>query len=241
MNANKPTILLVDDECEIRNMLRIVLNLEDYDVIEAETGEAALQTIGTRALGLIVLDLRLPDMDGMQIIAETRQFSNVPIVVLTASTEDHDLVQALKKGANDYVTKPFNLDVLLARISANLRTHDVPLPDTGTLSNGRIKIDLERHEVHVDGQLTAFSPKEFDLLSAFVRNKGKMMTHRQILREVWGPSHTDDTHYIRVYLGQVRAKLARVGDFGSAIVCEQGVGYRMDVLSDDTALSGHHA
>ncbi len=240
MHANKHTILLVDNERDVRNMLRVFLNLEDYDIIEAETGEAALKEIGTSSLGLIVLDLCLPDMDGMDIIVRARQFSNVPIVVLTSKTEDRHHVQALRKGANDYVTKPFHIDVLLARIAANLRTHPVRRLNTGVLSNGRIAIDLDRHEVHVAGQLTAFTPREFDLLSTFVRNKGKIMTHREILREVWGSSHADHTHYIRVYLGLVRAKLDRGGGLGRTIVSEQGIGYRMDVLPDDIPLTLSH-
>ncbi len=231
METHEHTILLVDDENEIRSMLRIFLDVEDYNVIEAANGRDALQKIISETPDLIVLDLGLPDIDGQEVIAKVRGFSNVPIIVLTARDDDAQLVKALTQGADDYVTKPFRAEVLLARIGANLRGHVSSHIEAVELSNGPIRIDLNRHEVFIDDERVPFTPKEFDLLCCFVRNKGKMLTHKQILKEVWGPSHADDTQYLRVYIGQVRGKLDDIGKLGGSIVSESRIGYRMDVLA----------
>ena len=227
--TSKAKILLVDDEAEIRNMLGIFLSVEDYEIIEAENGKAALrQVIGAKP-DLIVLDLGLPEMDGQEVITAVRQFSNTPIVVLTARADDREVVTALNAGADDYVTKPFRAEVLLARIQANLRQRKVEAEPEG-IDNGPIAIDLMRHEVRINGELVPFTPKEFALLEFFVRNKGKMLTHKQILKEVWGPAHLEDTQYLRVYIGQVRDKLETREGLGKSIVSESGIGYRMDLV-----------
>ncbi len=232
MASQSQKILIVDDEPEIRNMLNIFLSVEDFDIVEADCGKAALRAAVAAKPDLIVLDLGLGDMDGLEVIKSLRQFSNMPIVVLTARSDDKQTVLALNAGADDYVTKPFRADVLLARINANLR-QTKPVNDEATsVSNGPIRIDLTRHEVFIGDRRIAFTPKEFNLLHTFMTNKGKMLTHKQILREVWGPAHTDDTQYLRVYIGQVREKLQAAGGLGSSIVSESGIGYRMDVLSD---------
>ncbi len=235
MNSNAK-ILLVDDEAEIRSMLGIFLSVEDFEIIEADSGKAALRQIISSKPDLIVLDLGLPEMDGQEVITAVRQFSNTPIVVLTARADDREVVTALNAGADDYVTKPFRAEVLLARIQANLRQRKVETEPEG-IDNGPIAIDLMRHEVRINGELVPFTPKEFALLEFFVRNKGKMLTHKQILREVWGPTHVDDTQYLRVYIGQVREKLERAAGLGQSITSESGIGYRMETLSTAAAVA----
>jgi len=233
MNSNAK-ILLVDDEAEIRSMLGIFLSVEDFEIIEADSGKTALRQVISAKPDLIVLDLGLPEMDGQEVIKAVRQFSNTPIVVLTARADDREVVTALNAGADDYVTKPFRAEVLLARIHANLRQRK-PEAEPEGLENGPVAIDLTRHEVHINNELVPFTPKEFALLEFFVRNKGKMLTHKQILREVWGPTHVDDTQYLRVYIGQVREKLERAGNLGQSITSESGIGYRMEALSSPAA------
>lgn len=232
--ANQPLkILLVDDESEIRNMLNIFLGVEDFEIIEADSGKAALRQVVSGKPDLIVLDLGLGDMDGTEVIKSVRQFSNVPIIVLTARADDQQTVLSLNAGADDYVTKPFRAEVLLARIKANLRQNAQEDTTPTTIENGPIKMDLARHEVRLNDQLVSFTPKEFQLLQVFITNKGRMLTHKQILRDVWGPAHTDDTQYLRVYIGQVREKLETVPGLGKSITSESGIGYCMEALTSD--------
>ncbi len=233
MVSQPQKILLVDDEAEIRNMLNIFLGVEDFEIVEADCGKAALRAAVSSKPDLVVLDLGLPDIDGMEVITALRQFSHVPIIVLTARSDDQQTVKALNAGADDYVTKPFRAEVLLARIKANLRPSGRDETEVAALSNGPIRMDLHRHEVFVNDALVAFTPKEFNLLKTFIVNKGKMMTHKQILKDVWGPAHVDDTQYLRVYIGQVREKLNSIGGLGAHITSESGIGYRMDILSDE--------
>ncbi|EGF93254.1 response regulator [Asticcacaulis biprosthecium C19] len=234
--TSQTKILLVDDEPEIRSMLSIFLGVEDYDIIEADSGKAALRQIIGAKPDLIVLDLGLPEMDGQEVITAVRKFSNTPIVVLTARSDDSETVKALNAGADDYVTKPFRAEILLARIQANLRQgKTVSEPDA--IDNGPVHMDIGRHEVRLNGTLVAFTPKEFALLEFFVRNRGRMLTHKQILKEVWGPAHTDDTQYLRVYIGQVREKLATVPGLGQSITSESGIGYRMELLTAAVAVA----
>jgi len=230
-NANLK-ILVVDDEDEIRNMLAIFLGVEDFDVIQSATGKDALRAAISNKPDLIMLDLGLPDIDGKEIISSLRQWTQTPIIVLTARMEDDQAVACLNLGADDYITKPFRAEVLLARINANLRSKTLAVKSSETLLNGPICLDLARHEVSVHGRLVGFTPKEFDLLSLFVKNRGRIVTHKQILREVWGPANADDTQYLRVYIGQVRQKLTSAGVVGNVIVSESGIGYRMDHLAD---------
>ncbi len=225
-------ILLVDDEAEIRNMLNIFLGVEDFEIIEADSGKAALRQVVSGKPDLIVLDLGLGDMDGTEVIKSVRQFSNVPIIVLTARAEDQQTVLSLNAGADDYVTKPFRAEVLLARIKANLRQNTQADTTPTAIENGPIQMDLARHEVRLGGHLVSFTPKEFQLLQVFITNKGRMLTHKQILRDVWGPAHTDDTQYLRVYIGQVREKLETVPGLGKSITSESGIGYCMESLTN---------
>jgi two-component system KDP operon response regulator KdpE len=227
--VGRQKVLLVDDESEIRNLLRIFLDVEDFEVAEAETGKAALRQTVAENPDLVVLDLGLPDMDGQHVLRSIREFSNVPVIVLTATGDDARAVAALGAGADDFVVKPFNVESFLARIRANLRTCKTASSE-GFLENGPIRMNLTRHEVYIDGQRLFFTPKEFHLLEFLMRNRGRVLTHRQILKEVWGPAHIEDTQYLRVYIGQVREKLRPFRGLGGAIVSEARVGYRMEAL-----------
>lgn len=228
MHEKKNTVLVVDDEEEIRKMLNIFLDTVDFKVVEAASGKQALRMAASVKPDLVLLDLGLPDMDGKEVVTALREWSQVPIVVLTVRSEDSEVATALNMGANDYVTKPFSAEVLLARINANLRkamVREVGEPD---IVNGPIRMDLVRHEVHIDEEKVSFTPKEYDLLRYFLLNRGRMLTHKQILKEVWGPAHAEDTQYLRVYIGQVRDKLETIPGLGKLIVSEAGIGYRMD-------------
>jgi two-component system, OmpR family, KDP operon response regulator KdpE len=235
MQEKKNTILVVDDEEEIRKMLNIFLDAVDFKVVESETGKQAIRISSSVKPDLILLDLGLPDMDGKEVVTALRQWTQVPIIVLTVRSEDEEVTAALNMGADDYVTKPFNTEVLLARIHANLRkamVREVGEPD---IVNGPIRIDLVRHEVTISGKRVPFTPKEYDLLRYFIVNRGRMLTHKQILKEVWGPAHVEDMQYLRVYIGQVREKLETQEGLGKLIVSEAGIGYRMDIFEKKEA------
>jgi two-component system KDP operon response regulator KdpE len=231
MLEKKNTILIVDDEEEIRKMLSIFLDAADFKVCECDSGKQALRMSASVRPDLILLDLGLPDIDGKEVITKIREWSNVPIVVLTARSEDADAAPALNIGADDYVTKPFSAEVLLARINANLRKSAVKEVGDPEIVHGPIRMDLVRHEVFIDDERIGFTPKEYDLLRYFLVNRGRMLTHKQILKEVWGPAHLEDTQYLRVYIGQVRDKLETRPGLGKSIVSESGIGYRMDMVN----------
>lgn len=235
MHEKKSTILVVDDEEEIRKMLNIFLDTVDFNVVESESGKQAIRMAASVKPDLILLDLGLPDMDGKEVVAALRQWSHVPIVVLTVRSDDTEVASALNAGADDYVIKPFSAEVLLARIHANLRKIVVREVGEPTIVNGAISMDLVRHEVFVDGERIPFTPKEYDLLRYFMVNRGRMLTHKQILKEVWGPAHVEDTQYLRVYIGQVREKLESKPGLGKLIVSEAGVGYRMDAVAEEAS------
>ncbi len=233
MQEKKNTILIVDDEEGIRKMLNIFLDAADFKVVESDCGKQAIRMAASVKPDLILLDLGLPDMDGKEVIESMRTWTQVPIIVLTVRSGEEELVAALNIGADDYITKPFGADTLLARINANLRKQAVREAGEPVLNNGPIHMDLVRHEVSIAGEKIAFTPKEYHLLRYFLLNCGRMLTRRQILKEVWGPAHVEDTQYLRVYMGQVRDKLKVVPGLNKIIVSEAGVGYRMDRITQD--------
>jgi len=234
MKEKKNTILIVDDEEQIRKMLNIFLDTVDFKVVESDCAKQAIRMIASVKPDLVILDLGLPDMDGKEAIKAVREWTQVPIIVLSVRSDDDEIVAALNLGADDYVTKPFGAEVLLARINANLRKWAVREAGEPMIVNGPIRMDLVRHEVFINDEKIAFTPKEYDLLRYFIINRGRMLTHKQILKQVWGPAHVEDTQYLRVYIGQVRDKLEKVPNLGKVIVAESGIGYRMD-LADETA------
>jgi len=230
MHEKKSTILIVDDEAQIRKMLSIYLDAAEFKVEEAETGKQAVRMSASIKPDLVLLDLGLPDIDGKEVITAIRQWSQLPIVVLSVRSGDEEVVAALDGGADDYIVKPFGADVLLSRIKANLRKVAVKEAGEPILTNGPVRMDLVRHEVFLNDEKISLTPKEYDLLRYFIINRGKMLTHRQLLAEVWGPAHSDDMQYLRVYIGQIREKLETNPSSPQLIITEPGIGYRMEVV-----------
>ncbi len=232
MTQKKNTILIVEDDPAIRKLFSISLEAAGgYKTVECDSGRESLRLAASTRPQLILLDLGLPDMDGKEVIHSVREWSQVPIIVCSVRSGDDEVVRALDLGADDYVTKPFNPEVLLARIQANLRKAATQEAGEPELDNGRIRMDLIRHEVFVDGEKTTFTPKEYDLLRYFLINRGKMLTHRQILKDVWGPAHADNMQYLRVYVRQLREKIEADPAAPLYITTEPGIGYRMETAA----------
>lgn len=230
MHEKKNTVLIVDDEPQIRKMLRIFLEAADFHVEESENAKQAVRMSASIKPELVLLDLGLPDMDGKEVITAIRTWSQLPILILSVRSDDGEVATALNMGADDYVIKPFSADVLLARIQANLRKAAVKQAGEPELVNGPIRMDLVRHEVYVNEERTAFTPKEYELLRYFLIHRGKMLTHKQVLKDVWGPAHGDDTQYLRVYVGQIREKIEDNASEPRLIITEPGIGYRMELV-----------
>jgi two-component system KDP operon response regulator KdpE len=221
-------VLVVDDEHAIVRALGAALSARGYAVDTARTGTEALERTATTAPDLIVLDLGLPDVDGIEVCRRIRDWSDVPIIVLTAEGSDEVKVRALDEGADDYVTKPFSTPELLARVRVALRHHRRTAPagaDEAVLVVGALAVDLPRHEVRVGDRRVELTPKEFGFLATLARHPGRVLTHRMILQAVWGEAYGTETQYLRVYASQLRKKLAGLG--GPEIVTEPGVGYRL--------------
>ncbi len=232
MKVKKNTILVVDDEPAIRKMLKVTLEANGFRFEGAESGNEAVRLVASLKPDLILLDLGLPDIDGKEVIEKVREWSTVPIIVCSVRDSDKEMIAAFDLGADDYVTKPFNPDVLIARLTANLRKAATDEAGEPELKNGRISMDLVRHEVFIDGGKIEITPKEYDLLRYFLIHRGKMLTHRQILHEVWGPAHGDDMQYLRVYVSQVREKIEPEPSSPDYIITEPGIGYRMEVVEE---------
>lgn len=231
MSEVKPRLLIVDDEVAIRRFLRIGLTNDGYRVDEAADGKEAVRLVNALKPDLVLLDLGLPGMDGQEVISTLRNAGQqVPILVLSVRADQQDIVQALDRGADDYLTKPFGLEELLARVRSLLRraVQKVTGGETVITIEGYLTLDLLRHEVRVQGELVELSPKEFKLLKALASHANKVLTHRHILQEVWGPAHVEDQQYLRVYMGQLRKKLAVDGKEPAYIRTLQGVGYMFD-------------
>lgn len=220
-------ILVVDDEPQIRKFLRISLTAQGYDVLEAPAGEDGISKCATDQPNLVILDLGLPDLDGQQVINRIREWSNVPIIVLSVRASDGEKVNALDSGANDYVTKPFSIKELLARIRVAMRAGLQGEGGSPELVVGELVVDVPRHKVFVSGERVRLTRKEFELLKMLAQNAGRIVTHRQILRELWGPAHEDDVHYLRIYIGHLRQKLGDDSANPQYIESEPGVGYRL--------------
>ncbi len=220
-------VLIVDDEPQIRRFLRTSLAAQEYTVLEAASARDAIRVLSTERPDIIILDLGLPDQDGMQVIREVRGWSQTPIIVLSVRGREQDKIEALDAGADDYVTKPFGMGELMARIRSALRNRLRQERDDPVYAAGALRIDLARRNVQVDGQDVKLTPTEYELLSVLVRHAGKVMTHQHLLREVWGPGDVDQTHYLRVYVGQLRHKIEANPAQPEYILTEPGVGYRL--------------
>ena len=220
-------VLVVDDEPQILRFLRASLGASGFEVIEAETGAKALKRAAADAPEIIVLDLGLPDMDGKDVIRSLREWSEIPIIVLSARAREAEKIEALDLGADDYVNKPFGIGELLARLRAALRHRLRAQGATPVVKAGDLKIDIARHKVLRGENEIHLTPKEFDLLRLLAQNAGKVVTHRQLLQAVWGPAHLEDTAYLRVFIGQVRRKIDADDGAASLIENAAGVGYRL--------------
>jgi two-component system, OmpR family, KDP operon response regulator KdpE len=221
-------ILVIDDEPQIRKFLRISLNAYGYKVIEAAHGQDGIRKSATESPDLVILDLGLPDLDGQEVIARIREWSKVPIVILSVRAAEGEKVAALDQGADDYVTKPFGIHELLARVRAVLRARrqDGKSPPA-VMTIGDLSIDIPRRRVRVAGVEIKLSRKEFALLRLLARHAGRIVTHQHLLREVWGPAHEHETHYLRIYIGHLRQKLGDDPADPRYISNEPGVGYRL--------------
>jgi two-component system KDP operon response regulator KdpE len=229
MHEKKNTILIVDSDQQLQRLMTTVLDVKDFKIVECLTGHEAVRLSLSVKPNLVLLDLTLSDMEGKDVITAFREWSQVPIIILTARGGDADVIMALNLGANDYVIRPFSADVLRARINASLRNAAIEETGLPELVNGPLRMDLVRHQVFLNDELLGFTPKEYDLLRYFIVHRGKMLTHKEILKEVWGKAHGDDTQYLRVFVGQVRAKIEKHPSIPTLIVTEAGVGYRMEI------------
>jgi two-component system KDP operon response regulator KdpE len=220
-------VLVVDDEPAVHRFLTPALAANDYETLKAETAAEALKRIAADAPDVVVLDLGLPDMDGMEVIRRVREWSDVPIVVLSARDREAEKIAALDGGADDFVNKPFGVGELMARLRAALRRHMQRHGEVPVLRVGGLQVDVPRRAVTWQGRGIALSPKEFELLALLARHAGKVLTHKQILTAVWGPAHERDTQYLRVYVGQLRHKIEPNPSDPQLLLTEPGIGYRL--------------
>jgi two-component system KDP operon response regulator KdpE len=229
MTDYKTLILLVEDEPQMRRFLRVTLQSQGYDLIEADSGRSGLTQTATRNPDVVLLDLGLPDVDGLSVLAGIREWSQVPVIVISAREQERDKITALDSGADDYLTKPFNAGELLARIRVALR-HRTELqggqPEP-MFSLDTLKVDLVKRQVFVSDVEVHLTPIEYKLLSYLIKNAGKVVTHKQLLKEVWGPAYADQTHYVRIYMGTLRHKLEEDPARPKFLLNEPGVGYRL--------------
>ena len=229
MASPAPTVLVIEDEPQIRRFLRATLPAHGYRLLEAETGHDGLTQVAMRQPDLVILDLGLPDLDGVEVTRRLREWTTVPIVVLSARGQETDKVVALDAGADDYLTKPFGIQELLARLRVALRhaAHLTQEPREPVFTVGELRVDLGHRRVYVTNQEVHLTPIEYKLLTVLVRYAGRVVTQRQLLQEVWGPHQTSTIHYVRVYMGQLRHKLEANPARPRYLVTEPGVGYRL--------------
>ena len=218
-------LLIIDDEPQIRRFLGISLGAQGYEVIEAATGKEGLETLAARGADLVILDLGLPDLDGQQVLRELRAWSSVPVIVLSVRSSETEKVAALDAGANDYVTKPFGVEEFAARLRALLRMKSEN-QQAAVFDDGHLRIDLGRRLVSLDGEPMTLSRKEWALLALLTSHAGRVVTQPQLLRELWGPTHVEDTHYLRILVAKLRTKLGDDATAPRYIQTESGVGLR---------------
>ncbi len=224
--SDGPNVLIIDDEAQIRRFVRISLTANGYRVYEAVTGSEGLEQAALLRPDAIILDLGLPDQDGLQVLKQLREWSPVPVVVLSVRDADVDKIALLDAGADDFLTKPFSMGELLARLRVAQR-HGQPASDGAVFESGRLTVDLARRLVTVEGEPVRLTKTEYALLRLFVQHAGKVLTHGQILREVWGTGYENETHYLRVYMAHLREKLEKDPTNPELLLTEPGVGYRL--------------
>ena len=225
--SNKTPVLVVDDEAAILRFLKPALEANNYEMTSAGTVADATKRIAAESPDIVLLDLGLPDGDGKEVIKRAREWSDVPIIVLSARERETEKIESLDLGADDYINKPFNVGELLARMRAALRHRMQRKAEVPVLRVGNIEVDAVRRRANRAGAELKLTPKEFELLSFRSRHAGRVLTHRQILTAVWGPAHTEDTQYLRVYVGQLRQKIEEHADDPRIILTEPGIGYRI--------------
>jgi len=226
MSEPHPIVVLIEDEPQIRRFLRAVLPSQGIELFEADTGERGLIEVGLRRPDVVVLDLGLPDIGGVEVVRRLREWSDVPVIILSARSDEADKVAALDAGADDYLTKPFGVGELLARLRVAMRRAARASDGSQLFTAGPIRVDLNARRVEVSGEVVHLTPLEYRLLSMLVRHAGKVLTHRHLLKEIWGPSHVDDAHYLRIYMAQLRRKLEDDPAQPRYLITEPGVGYR---------------
>lgn len=227
MNTAQPTVLVIDDEAQIRKFLRISLSTQGYRVLEGGNGRDGLAQAALGKPDLVVLDLGLPDMDGQAVLRELRAWSQVPVMVLSVRASESEKVLALDGGANDYVTKPFGIHEFLARVRALLRQATGGSQQEVVVHSGALSVDFAYRRVSLAGTEVSLTPKEYAVLAMLAHHLGRVVTQQQMLKDIWGPSHTDDSHYLRVVVGHLRQKLGDDPAAPQFIVTEAGVGYRL--------------
>jgi two-component system KDP operon response regulator KdpE len=218
--------LVIDDEVQIRRLLRTTLESQGYKVSLAENGKEGIREAEARTADLILLDLGLPDMDGLDLLKSLRRWVERPIIILSARTNEADIISALDEGANDYLTKPFRTGELVARVRTALRIFNTAQTKESSIVIGPLEIDLNGHTVLKNGEPVRLTPTEFSMLSLFVRNAGRVLTHSYILQQVWGPKYEGESQYTRVYVGQLRKKLEEEPNEPVYFITESGIGYR---------------
>jgi two-component system, OmpR family, KDP operon response regulator KdpE len=222
----KSIALVIDDELQMRRLLRVCLEAHGYRVLEAATGKEGIAEAAQHPPDVVILDLGLPDMQGVAVLKRLREWSRVPVVVLSVRDREEDKVSALDNGADDYVTKPFSTGELLARLRVAQR-HAAPAPESTIFRSGQLEVDLAARVVRLKGKEVKLTATEYSLLRLFVQHAGKVLTHHLILREVWGPNYVEQTHYLRVYLAHLREKLEANPAQPEMLITEPGVGYRL--------------
>lgn len=228
---NSATLIVIEDEAQIRRFLRTMLTAEGYQVFDAETGKQGLTEAATRKPDLIILDLGLPDMDGVEVVKGIREWSSVPVIILSARSQENDKISALDAGADDYLVKPFGAGELLARIRVALRhvTSSVSGEEDGIFAVDNLKVDMKHRKVLVGGLEVHLTPLEYRLLTVLIKHAGKVLTHQMLLKEVWGPNCVERAHYLRIYMGTLRHKLEEDPARPRFLLTEVGVGYRLAV------------
>jgi two-component system KDP operon response regulator KdpE len=235
MTDNQARILLIDDEPQMRRFLRVTLHSQGYELVEAESGQDGLTDTATRNPDVVLLDLGLPDMDGLDVLARLREWSQVPVIIISAREQEQDKIKALDIGADDYLTKPFSAGELLARIRVALRHREIqqggPVEPLFVLDN--LKVDLMKRQVFLNDVEVHLTPLEYRLLSYLIKNAGKVVTHKQMLKEIWGSAYASQTHYVRIYMGMLRHKLEEDPACPRFFINEPGVGYRLRCRIDN--------
>ena len=224
--SSMTNILIIDDENQIRKFLDIALRAQGYKTLLAENGQKGLELLALQGADLVILDLGLPDLDGFEVLSELRAWSNVPVIVLSVRSDELEKVKLLDAGANDYVTKPFSIQELMARIRVLLRQFQNTVIESTIFDDGLLKIDFSHRQVFLNQKLISLTRKEYQLLSLLAQHKGQLITQPQILKDLWGPTHQEDTHYLRILVAKLRAKLNDNAIQPKYIITEPGIGLR---------------